>query len=353
VSPDATSVTAISGSYGSLDAAVVDEQSCAFGARTSAAVFGPAGGSGTLTIATAPGCAWSFDASLFPGVTFDRPTSGTGPSTLTFTVSPSSAPRYWFRQIGLADVVIEQTIPAMNIDVPKGDAIAVQQPFAIAGWALDGNVGAPLGGGPVGIRARGIDFLHVWAYPSTGAPIFLGSTVPGAPRPDVGAAFGFNMTNCGFSLTVRTLPSGLYTIVAFAHSEISGTFTISQAVQATVSRAPPQMVIDSPKAGSTIARSFAVGGWAFDGAAASSSGIDAVHVWAYPVSGAAPLFVGAADVELFRFDVGTAFGSQFNRAGFQLSNAALPPGTYDLVAFARSTVTGTFNNAQVVRVIVP
>jgi hypothetical protein len=69
------------------------------------------------------------------------------------------------------------------------------------------------------------------------------------------------------------------------------------------------------------------------------------------VSGAVPVFVGVG-VPGQRPDVGTAFGARFTSAGFTQLGATLPKGTYDLVVFARSTVTGTFNNSRVIRITV-
>lgn len=53
-----------------------------------------------------------------------------------------------------------------------------------------------------------------------------------------------------------------------------------------------------------------------------------------------------------RPDVAAAFGAQFGMAGFHLGNATQPPGTYDLVVFARSSVVTAFNNSAVVRITV-
>jgi len=50
--------------------------------------------------------------------------------------------------------------------------------------------------------------------------------------------------------------------------------------------------------------------------------------------------------------VAAAFGQQFGFSGFQIPGATLPSGTYDLVVYARSPVTRTFNNARVVRITV-
>jgi hypothetical protein len=98
---------------------------------------------------------------------------------------------------------------------------------------------------------------------------------------------------------------------------------------------------------------FLVGGWAFDAGAIAGTGVDAVHVWGYPVAPASgpPRFVGAA-VFGPRRDVAAFFGSQFLNSGFTVPNGTLPPGTWDMVVYARSTVTGAFDIVQVLRVTV-
>jgi hypothetical protein len=48
--------------------------------------------------------------------------------------------------------------------------------------------------------------------------------------------------------------------------------------------------------------------------------------------------------------VGAAFGaSRYNASGFNLQGT-LPPGYYTLVAFARSSIAGTFNNVFVISI---
>ena len=114
-----------------------------------------------------------------------------------------------------------------------------------------------------------------------------------------------------------------------------------------------RMMIDTPQAGSTLPSSFVVAGWAIDLAAADGGGVDAVHVWAYPVGVAgAPIFVGAADYGGIRADVGGVFGDRFVSSGWDLTGRSLAPGVYDLVVFAHSAVSGDFNNTQTVRVTV-
>ncbi len=120
----------------------------------------------------------------------------------------------------------------------------------------------------------------------------------------------------------------------------------SAAGQVTIANGSLRMSTDAPAAGSTIVQPFLVGGWALDLLASSGSGIDAVHVWATPVSGPA-IFVGAASMNVARDDVAAAFGAQFQQSGFSLfATAALSPGAYVLSVYARRQSTGTFDIIQ-------
>jgi YVTN family beta-propeller protein len=342
-------------------AAAVLTDPCMFEATLTPAAFGPAGGTATLTIGAPPGCGWTLDTASANGFSVGGGTlSSSGPATRTVSVTGGETPKLGTLTIGRQVLPLELTIPRMNIDFPHAGMPVLQEPFTLGGWAIDQNLGTSTSAA----RARGIDFLHVWVYPQSGAPIFVGATVPSVSRPDVAAYFGSSMTVCGFNLTVRSLPTGSYTLVVFAHSEISNTFVAAQAVDVNVARAPAPMVIDSPAAsppspgpsgsidpGTRVSNPFDVVGWALDTAAASGPGVDAVHVWAYPAAGGAPRFVGAA-AQTARPDVAAIYGNQFLDSGFLLRGATLPAGTYDLVVFARSTVTGGFDTVRVVRITV-
>lgn len=111
----------------------------------------------------------------------------------------------------------------------------------------------------------------------------------------------------------------------------------------------PLMSIDSPIGGATVQGSFVLGGWALDAGAASGTGVDVLHVWAWPAAGGAAQWVGALATGGARPDVGAAFGAQFTPSGFT-TQVSLKPGTWDLVAYAHSTVTGTFADARLVRI---
>jgi hypothetical protein len=210
----------------------------------------------------------------------------------------------------------------------------------LSGWAAD----------PAAPAGTGIDLIHVWAFPASGSPRFLGAAPYGAARPDIAQRFGSQFLNSGYTFTVRGLPAGAYQIVAFARSTALGIF-VAQAATITVTRSA-LMAVDGPPPAATLYQPFRIAGWALDSTSPSGSGIDAVHVWAYPSSGT-PRFVGAASVALARPDVGAVFGSQFTDSGFSLDVSGLPPGTYTLVVFAHSVVTNAFDLARVTPVTLP
>ena len=119
--------------------------------------------------------------------------------------------------------------PQVVIDTPRpvepGPHIQLQQPFTIAGWAIDADADA----------GTGVDTLHVWAYPLDGGqPIFLGATAYGGERPDVGAIFGDRFTPSGYGLTVDGLMPRGYDLAVFAWSTVQGTFVPAKVVRVIV-----------------------------------------------------------------------------------------------------------------------
>ena len=121
-----------------------------------------------------------------------------------------------------------------------------------------------------------------------------------------------------------------------------------------VADSAPEMAIEVPVSlgpGSTtpVAGPFRVAGWAIDRGAAAGTGVDAFHVWAFPVAGGAPLFAGVASPTV-RPDIAGMFGPQFLGAGFELTGIRITPGVYDLAVFAHSTVTNSFSVWRVIRI---
>jgi glucose/arabinose dehydrogenase len=266
------------------------------------------------------------------------------PGVTSFGVD--AAGELYFTNYGAGTISrITSAAPANNaivqIDIPANGGV-VAQPFLIAGWALDtGSATSP-----------GIDAIHVWAFPSTGAaPQFVGATTVGVPRPDVGAAFGSQFANAGYGLFGRGLAPGGYRLIVFGFVHATGTFSVLQFVDITVTRTS-LLAVDSPAANATVDRPFIITGWAIDRGAPAGSGIDTIHVWGVPVAPAgAPMFLGVTSFG-DRPDVAAIFGAQFRTSGYGL--IANPPsaGVWDILVFPHSTVTGVFEPAGVIRVTV-
>jgi Fibronectin type III domain len=231
------------------------------------------------------------------------------------------------------------------IDTPRTGA-DIPGALMVAGWAADQRATT----GP------GVDAVDVWAYPAPGSgrlPIFLARANYGGNRADVGALLGARFRPTGFSMTIVSLPAGVYDVVAFPRSTVSGVFENPQIVRVTI-RPSVLVVVDTPVNGGTESGTFRIDGWGLDRRATANNGIDALHVYAFrnPGSGAEPVFLGATAPGLSRPDVAAAFGAQFADAGYSLTVSNLAPGVYDVVVFARSRLTGQFENASVVRVTV-
>lgn len=226
----------------------------------------------------------------------------------------------------------------VTMDSP-GENSSPQQPFALGGWAIDAR-----GAG------TGVDTVHVWAWPASGGnPIFCGASYNG-PRPDVGAVYGARFTNSGYTLSIRDLPTGTYTFVAYAHSTFSGLFDNAIARSNVAVRSNPLLAIDVPGANAAVPHTFVVAGWALDLASSNTTGVSTVHVWAYPAAGGPAVFAGVATYGFDRPDVGAAFGPQFTNSGYQLIVSNLPAGVWDLALFPYSTIMNTFAPAVLRRV---
>jgi len=105
----------------------------------------------------------------------------------------------------------------------------------------------------------------------------------------------------------------------------------------------PVMSLNPPSNGGVVTNPFLVGGWALNTGDTSGTGVDAVHLYAYPAAGGAPIFLGVADYGAVRPDVGAIFGAPYTNSGYSLSVGGLAPGNYVLAAIAHDTVTGVFD----------
>lgn len=113
-----------------------------------------------------------------------------------------------------------------------------------------------------------------------------------------------------------------------------------------------QVVIDTPGRQQDVAQPFVAAGWAIDRDEPAGTGVDAVHIWAYPLSGGDPVFLGAAAYGGDRPDVAAIHGDRFRSSGYSLTVRGLTPGNYDLAVFAWSTAAGGFAPARTVRITV-
>jgi N-acetylneuraminic acid mutarotase len=240
----------------------------------------------------------------------------------------------------------------ISVDAPAAGA-TVTSAFEVGGWALDS--GAPTG--------SGVDAVQFYVFPNDGASpgVFMGSGSYGLSRPDVGAIFGSRFTNSGYHFTITGLGPGAYVLGVYARSTVTASFSIVRTLHFTVS-ATALMSIDTPGAEATITTpTFDVAGWSIDrtveSTAQSGSGVDALHVYAYPNpgSGQAPIFLGIATLGIERGDLAALYGERYRFSGYVLNvdrtAAGLTPGVYNIAVHAHSSAVNAFNNLAVVRII--
>lgn len=136
----------------------------------------------------------------------------------------------------------------------------------------------------------------------------------------------------------------IYGVFAFDPSFTGGVFVAGETPLG-------RMHVDLPVPGPT-ATSVRIAGWAFCESSVEGTGVDRIDAWAIPLTGI-PIFVGEAPplYTIDRPDVAAAFGGQFLTTGFDFTGT-LAPGAYDLVVFARNSVTLKFDQARVVHITV-
>ena len=223
----------------------------------------------------------------------------------------------------------------ISIDAPANGA-TLPRPFTVSGWAINRNA----------TSGTGVDAVHVYATPTGGSAVFLGVATYGSARSDIGALYGSQFTNSGWSLSNAgaSLAAGTYAITAYAHNAMTGTFDMTATVNVTVTVpvSNPFIAVDTPTSGQVVTSAFEVGGWAIDAAAASGTGVDAVTFYVQPQGAAAPgVFIGTGSYGWARGDIGALFGSRFTNSGFHFTITGMSPGTFTLNVVAHSTVTSS------------
>ena len=234
----------------------------------------------------------------------------------------------------------------LQIDTPS--AGPVRPTFRLAGWAFDvGGIGA----------TSGIEAVHVWAFPAAGgSPAFVGAATLGDARPDVAALFGSRASNAG--LSPRRQRPGAWRLRPAKPT--ARPWRCRASLSCRQCRLPSRRGLRPSRCQSTcrlpgrwrVARSWSrAGPWRSPGP--SAPGIEAVHVWAYPVGAGAPTFLGAATLGGARPDVGALFGPSYANSGYGLAVSGLASGTWDLAVFPFAAGASGFGDARVVRVTIP
>ncbi len=299
------------------------------------------GGTLTFPAGTASGTVLNVTVPLLPD-TVNEPLE-------TFTVLLSTATGATLASPAGQTVTItdDDLAPAMAVEAPTAGA-SLKTPFTVTGWAIDESV-------PTG---TGVNLIHVYTTPAGGSPVFLGEASYGQPRPDIAVQYNHSrFTNSGFNFTAH-VPPGASVLTVYARNTATGVFNQAQAVAVTVAPAVPQMALETPATpGVTLAQPFTMAGWAIDAGTSTGTGVNRVEVLAYPNpgSGTTAITIGDATYGGARPDVQATYagyGSGFGPSGWSREVRGLAPGVYKLVAQARSTVTGTFNQFREVTVTV-
>src|SRR5205085_1481841 len=138
----------------------------------------------------------------------------------------------------------------------------------------------------------------------TATIVQLVSSTADPNAPAVAGYVGAQFTNCGFSLVGSIAAPGAYVLNVFAHSTLTGTWNNVRVVPITVQAAVSNTKIwlDTPSPNQTTSQNLTIGGWAVDLGASTGTGVDAVHVYAYPTSGPA-ILVGVATYGTSRPDI--------------------------------------------------
>ena len=224
--------------------------------------------------------------------------------------------------------------PILHFDPPPA---VLSQPFQLTGWAID--TGA--------FSSTGIDYVHVWALPNQGPPVFLGASY-GQTRADIALQYGAQFMHAGFTTSVHDLPVGAVTFVAYGHNEFTQQFSVVDVLQLVI---PPsvdmRLEIESPGNMSTVPGIVTLTGWSIDPASLTGSGTDLLHVWAVDANNVAQ-FLGWTKCTIDRPDVASQYGSHFLTSGWTLTATDLHPGRWTFIVYAHSSVTNTFRAAATI-----
>ena len=329
----------------------------------------PGGGSTTVLIdGTAVGSpsGWSarsdltglFPAAQYPGVTnaaaaygFDTTTLANGVHTMAWVVTDDRGnaagigSRY-FRvfngassSLTMASMTVAEASATPNLETELANAAPDDSPIdARRGFALDEPLRRQVraADGLITLQSEELDRIELVAPGATAGYLVSAGAVRALP---IGSSFDPRSGTFVWQPGVGFI--GAYDF-AFTHRDNGR--VVRQDVRIVLNpkgsnRVGPQVVIDY--AGDIVA------GWAADVDSPVDTGIDVIHVWAYPRNGGDPIFVGQAAYGGKRPDVAAIYGDRFLKSGFGLRVSNLEPGDYTLAVFAWSSANNRWLPARV------
>jgi hypothetical protein len=259
---------------------------------------GTAGASGSLHVSAGGDCNWSTSSTvdwiaIGPG--------GTGAGTVAYTIAPNT-----------------------SSVVRTGSISVAERTYTIVQAGRDDCTYSITSGGRTFNASGGSADLHVAT--SEGCPLTF--SAPG-----------------WISIRMDSMTSASYTVSPTSSRRV-GAISIGSDSITIVQNGPSSTRIAVAAPSTTISQPFALSGWAVDLGAGAGTGITAVFVYAYPSSSTTPIYLGMAQYGQVRNDVTSQFGAQYTNSGYTFTVSGLATGrSYRLVAFALSSLTGTYKAA--------
>ena len=245
------------------------------------------------------------------------------------------------------------------IDVPAANATVPIGGFVVAGWFVDNTAQG----------WAGADDVQVFQGTMDGGGKMLAKANFAQSRPDVAAAMGNPFwAASGFTALVppSSLSTGPQTLSVYAHTPGKGWWyeqvqvnVSSTAVAGPAPAGAPAPVVqgaalpivgfEKPKDGELVPtkNDYEIIGWALDKNAApnqgvAGSGIDRVRVFISNGNDNGGVLLGDADLGFADSTPVAQYGAQFASSGWRLTfkPTTFHANTYNLIAFARSAVSG-------------
>jgi len=265
-----------------------------------------------------------------------------------FTVSNGSSPLTAATETAVAAQPSAETIAGASLDTTP---IRGRR-----GWNLDGawRSYTPNGLGRLVIRAEEVDRVEL-ALGAHGGEHYTGYVRAGGTLAPLPTGSGLDAATGAFTWAPGAGFVGSYDLVfvRWAGETAVRRRELRIVLQPKSSGLTgPQIAIDVPRSQQDVGQPFVVAGWAADLEAETGTGVDTIHVWAYPLTGGAPVFLGTPIYGGARPDVSAVHGDRFGPSGFNLVVQGLAHGNYDLAVFPWSSVTGSFGPPRVVRVTI-